>query len=93
MSRRPKEADLAHGAPDRRLGDAVLKCEGYTPDCLYFGRCSRGGECFASPAHLAAARKIEALFPKGQEAQHMVGRHWALLRKVAEMLRRDEICL
>lgn len=94
MSRsRPREADLAHGAPDGRFAEAVAKCEGYTPDCIYVGRCRFDGRCFASPANLVAARMIEGLFPKGAERQHIRGMHWALLEKVAQMLRDDAVGL
>lgn len=94
MSRsRPREADLAHGSPDGRFAAAIAKCEGYSPDCVYLGRCKFDGDCFASPAHLVAARMIEGLFPKGVERDHIRGMHWALLEKCAQMLREDRVFL
>ncbi len=80
---RVREKDLAHGSDDDRFGRAVTKCEGYTPDCIYYGRCMYGGQCFASPGHLVAARMIEKLIPPDGPA----GTHFAYLRRVAEMLR------
>lgn len=90
---RPREADLRHDAPGARFGDAMLKCEGYAPNCSHLGRCEFEGRCFASPANLVAARMVEGLFPKGSARQHIRGLHWALLERVAQMLRNDEICL
>lgn len=84
---RVREKDLEHGSDDDRFGRAVMKCEGYTPDCVYFGRCSFGGQCFASPEHLVAARMIEKLIP----AHGPAGTHFAYLRKVAKMLRANQV--
>jgi hypothetical protein len=90
MTCRPaREHDLRHGAPDGRFGPAIAKCEGYTPDCMYFRRCSMGGVCFASPGHLVAARLIEGLLPTDGRP----GTHFAYLRRVAEMLRHDQVAL
>lgn len=86
---RARERDLADGSADDRFGRAVMKCEGYTPDCVYYGRCMSGGQCFASPGHLVAARMIEKLIPNPCPA----GTHFAYLRAVAEMLRNDRVAL
>lgn len=51
-----RERDLAHDADPVRFGNAMLKCEGFAPDCSYHGRCQFNGQCFASPAHIVAAR-------------------------------------
>lgn len=84
-----REIDLRHDADPVRFGTAMLACEGYAPDCSYHGRCMAGGQCFASPAHLVAARMVEAIIPKDGRA----GMHLAYLRQVAEMLREDRIVL
>jgi hypothetical protein len=83
------ERDLSHDADPDRFGAAVSKCEGFTPDCSHNGRCMLGGDCFASPAHLVAARMVESLLPKDGRA----GLHLAYLRRVAEMLREDRVHL
>lgn len=83
------ERDLSHDADPERFGTAVSKCEGFTPDCSFHGRCMNGGDCFASPAHLVAARMVESLLPKDGRA----GLHLAYLRRVAEMLREDRVNL
>lgn len=84
-----REQDLAHGADHDRFGRAILKCEGFTPNCVYSGRCELSGQCFASPAHLVAARLVETLIPTDGRA----GVHLAYLKRVAEMLRHGEVCL
>jgi hypothetical protein len=84
-----RERDLRHGADDARFGAAVLKCEGFTPNCSQIGRCEREGRCFASPGHLVAARMIERLAPPDGRR----GTHFAYIRRVAEMLRAGEIIL
>lgn len=87
--RRGRERDLRHGADPVRFGDAMLKCEGFSPDCAYSGRCALGGSCFGSAPHQVAARMVEGLIPKDGRA----GVHLAYLRRVAEMLRAEEIHL
>ena len=89
LTQRARERDLAHDADPVRFGNATLRCDGYTPDCSFYGRCMMGGECFASPPHLVAARMVEALIPDDGRA----GVHLALLRKVATMLRDDRVLL
>jgi hypothetical protein len=84
-----RERDLEDGAPAGRFGNAVTKCEGYTPDCVQFGRCMQGGDCFSSSPNLVAARMVESLIPNDGRA----GMHLAYLRKVAEMLRSDSVYL
>lgn len=86
---RVRERDLGHGADPARFGVAVMKCEGYTPDCSHYGRCMLGGQCFAAPGHLIAARIIERQLPKDGRA----GTHWAYLQRCAEMLREGKIDL
>jgi len=86
---RARERDLAHDADPGRFGLAVLKCEGFTPNCSHIGRCERDGQCFASPGHLVAARMIERLLPP----QGRQGTHYAYIQRVAEMLRAGEIIL
>lgn len=66
-----------------------MKCEGFPPNCVYSGRCEMSGQCFASPAHLVAARLVETLIPTDGRA----GVHLAYLRRVAEMLRRGQVGL
>lgn len=90
MSRRLTERDVAHDADPVRFGDAMLRCEGYAPACCDAGRCLNGGSCFASPAHLVAARMIEGLI---DPSAHATGLHYAYLRRAAEMLRADRIGL
>ncbi|QEH79965.1 hypothetical protein EIK56_18230 [Sphingomonas sp. C8-2] len=84
-----RERDLRHDADPVRFGAAMTVCEGYAPECSYQGRCTRDGQCFASPAHLVAARMIESLLPTDGRA----GMHYAYLQKVAQMLRDDQIDL
>lgn len=86
---RVSERDLSHDASSERFGAAISKCEGYTPDCSYSGKCMAEGDCFASPPNLVAARMIEKLLPTNGRA----GVHYAYLRKAAEMLREERICL
>ena len=86
---RAREIDLRHDADPVRFGNAMLKCEGFAPDCSQYGRCHLSGQCFASPGHLVAARMIEALIP----AHGPAGTHYAYLKRVAEMLREDKIDL
>lgn len=83
------ERDLGHDADSVRFGFAMLKCEGFAPACSADGRCERGGLCFKGPANVTAARMIESLVPKDGRA----GVHLAYLRKVAEMLRDDQVFL
>ncbi|PZQ55758.1 MAG: hypothetical protein DI555_06950 [Novosphingobium pentaromativorans] len=83
------ERDLYPDADPECFGTAASKCEGFTPDCSFHGRCMNGGDCFASPAHLVAARMVESLLPKDGRA----GLHLAYLRRVAEMLREDRVHL
>lgn len=78
-----RERDLRHDAQPARFGAAVLKCEGFTPDCSYHGRCMMEGQCFADAPHLVAARMIETLLPPGGPA----GVHFAYLRACAQQLR------
>lgn len=84
-----RERDLRHDASDVRFANAMMRCEGYSPDCSHNGRCMRDGECFASSAHLVAARMIESLLPTDGRA----GVHFAYLRRCAEMLRSERINL
>lgn len=88
MSRRISQRDLRHDADSYRFGDAMTMCEGYSPACSEQGRCLRDGYCFGSAPHLVAARMIERLIrPEG------TGQHLAYLRKCADLLRNDGICL
>lgn len=89
MSRGGRERDLAHDADPVRFANAVLRCEGYTPDCAYHGRCQLAGQCFASPGHLVAARLVEGLIPSPCPS----GTHFAYLARVAELLRSGLIAL
>lgn len=89
---RLREKDLAHDADPVRFGAAMLKCEGYGPACSESGRCQIGGECFASPPNLVAARMIEGLLPTGPLGSP-AGVHLAYLRKCAELLRAGSIHL
>ncbi len=89
MSRRLTERDLRHDADPVRFGDAMLRCEGYTPACSEKGVCEYGGRCFSGSAHLVAARMIEALLP----GPHTAGTHFAYLQRVARMLRDGEVHL
>lgn len=82
-----RERDLRHDADPVRFGMAASKCEGYTPDCSYHGRCMKDGACFASPPHLVAARMIEKITPDDG------GQYGAYLRKAAEMLREGRVHL
>jgi hypothetical protein len=84
-----RERDLQEGAPLERFGNAVMRCEGFTPDCVHHSRCMRGGECFASPGNLVAARLIESLIPSPRPA----GLHFAYLQHCAEMLRAGKVML
>lgn len=84
---RGRERDLAHDADPVRFGAAIGKCEGYAPDCSHYARCHLGGQCFASPGHLVAARMVEGLLPGDGRA----GTHFAYLRRAAEMLREGKI--
>lgn len=86
---REGERHLRHDADSVRFGNAILKCEGYAPDCSFLGRCSFNGRCFASPAHLVAARMIEKLLPANGRA----GTHFAYLREAARQLREGIIVL
>jgi hypothetical protein len=86
---RTTERDLRHDADPARFGVAVLKCEGYTPDCSYLGRCQLRGLCFAQPGHLVAARMIERTLPSDGRC----GTHYAYIRRVAQMLREGQIDL
>lgn len=87
MRARPR--DLSHDADPVRFGNAMAKCEGYSPECSYQGRCILQGQCFASPGHLVAARMIEGLIPPDGRA----GTHFAYLKRCAEMLRDGRIDL
>ncbi len=89
MSRRPYERDLRHDADDLRFGNAIMRCEGYTPDCSEQGRCMKDRECFANAAHLVAARMIEKMLPTDGRK----GVHFAYLQRAAEELREGRICL
>lgn len=82
-----RERDLRLDSDPVRFGNAIVRCEGYSPDCMYNGRCSRKGECFASPPHLVAARMIEDIIPNDGRG----GRHIAYLRLAAEGLRNGRI--
>lgn len=90
--RRLTEQDLAHDADSVRFGAAMLKCEGYGPACSESGRCQLGGDCFASPPNLVAARMIEGLIPNGPLGRP-AGMHLAYLQRCAEMLRAGSIYL
>lgn len=87
---RVRERDLSHDADSVRFGAAMLKCEGYAPGCSEAGRCTNGGRCFGSAPNLIAARMVEAMIPGDG---HTRGVHYAYLRRLAEMLRNDEIHL
>lgn len=86
---RVRERDLSHEADPVRFGNAMLKCEGFGPDCSFSGRCMHDGECFVSAPNLVAARMIEALAPN----QHERGMHFAYLRRCAELLREGKVIL
>ncbi|HEX8382433.1 MAG TPA: hypothetical protein VF592_03560 [Sphingomonas sp.] len=90
-TRRAQERDLRHDADPIRFGAAAVKCEGFTPDCSYHQRCMMGGECFASPPHLVAARMIEkqVLDPLPDAP----GVHRAYIREVVTMLREGRVRL
>lgn len=90
MSRRLTARDLRHDADSVRFGDAMIRCEGYAPDCSEQGRCRHDGKCFSSEPELVAARMVEGLIPAGQ---HIRGVHYAYLRRVAEMLREGRVYL
>lgn len=80
--------DIRHDADPVRFGTAILRCEGYAPDCSAQGRCCHDGDCFASPPNLVAARMIEQLIPAGA-----AGVHLAYLRQCASMLRAGKVFL
>lgn len=84
-----RERDLKDGSPEGRFGEAVSKCEGYTPDCVFHERCMFDGRCFDSRPELVAARMIEGLLPSDGRA----GVHLAYIRKVADMLRNGYVHL
>jgi hypothetical protein len=86
---RVRERNLRHDADSVSFGNAMLACEGYAPECSHAGRCLSGGDCFASPPHLVAARMVESLLPTDGRA----GLHLAYLRRIVEMLREDRIGL
>lgn len=88
MSRRITSRDLRHGADDFRYGAAMIRCEGYAPACSADGRCHKDDRCFSSAPELVAARMVESLIPAGE---HVSGLHYALLRRVAAMLREGRI--
>lgn len=83
-----RERDLRHDADPVRFGAAMVKCEGYPPQCSQAGRCSADGLCFKGPPNVEAARMIEGLIPRDR-----AGMHFAYLQKVAEMLREDRVDL
>ncbi|WP_343546758.1 hypothetical protein [Sphingobium yanoikuyae] len=90
MSRRISERDLRDDADPYRFGEAMVRCEGFAPDCSARGSCGMNGRCFSGDAHLVAARMVESLIPT---SQHVSGLHLAYLRRVAEMLREGRVCL
>lgn len=90
MSRRITERDLRHDADSERFGQAVLRCEGYTPACSELAKCQMEGVCFSGAANLIAARMIERIIPT---SLHSHGVHLAYLRRVAEMLREGRVHL
>ena len=90
MSRRITSRDLRHDADNFRFGEAMIRCEGYAPDCSEHGRCRHDGRCFSSTPELVAARMVEGLIPT---SQHISGVHFAYLRRVAEMLREGRVHL
>lgn len=85
----PRERDLRHDADPERFGDAMLKCQNASGECMSAGRCLYDGQCFVTSPEITAAEMIEGLLPHNVPA----GQHWAYLRKCAEMLREGRVAL
>lgn len=58
MSVRP---DISHDAEPEAFGEAILRCQGFAPDCSYTGECAKDGFCFGREGQgLAKAKRIIA---------------------------------
>lgn len=48
------ERDLQIDADPARLSQAMLKCQGWAPDCVEAGHCQHDGDCFSRTRHWIA---------------------------------------
>ena len=46
MAKFASEAGLRNGADPEAFADAIMRCQGYSPNCSYYGVCELDGECF-----------------------------------------------